>query len=194
MRILFRLFFASLIFACGWALFREVLPIPAACVVAIILAVAELIAPAVSRTGTQSGMGGGVRLFARLGGSLITWPLAASALAAAGLTDRPARIAVAAIVASAVGVIAAGHGSGRDTVRLWAVVAAVAVPVYALAQALVTTPADPLAIACGCIAVSVALLVARQSIVWPMQHERVMALAAATCALAGGVAGMLAIA
>lgn len=194
MRILFRLFFASLIFACGWALFREVLPIPAACVVAIILAVAELIAPAVSRTGTQSGIGGGLRLFTRLGGTLITWPLAAWALAAAGLLDYSTRVAIAASVASAVGIMAAGHGSGRDTVRVWAVVAAVTVPVYALAQALVTTPADPLAIACGCIAVAVALLVARQSIPWPIQHERVMAFAAATCALAGGVAGMLAIA
>lgn len=191
MRIVFRLFLSSLIFALGWALFRQVLPGPAAVGVAIILALAELFAPAVTRTGTNSGMGGGLRLFVRMGATLITWPLAAWALSAAGLEDRPARIAIAAAIASAVGVMAAGHGSGRDTVRLWTVTAAVAVPAYAIVRALVSVPVDPLAVACGCGAVAVALLVARQTIVWPVQHERVLALAACAVSLAGALAGVL---
>jgi hypothetical protein len=191
MRILFRLLFASLTFALGWALFRQVLPQPAASAVAIVFALAELFAPVVIRTGTNRGMGGGVRLFLRLGATLITWPLAAWGLSAAGLADRPARIAIAAAIASAVGVMAAGHGSGRDTVRLWAVMAAAAVPVYTLAHALVSMPVDPLAVACGCGAVAVALLVARQAIVWPIQHERVLALATGAASLAGVLAGVL---
>jgi len=191
MRIVFRLLFSSLIFALGWALFRQVLPASAAVAVAIILALAEQFAPAVIRTGTNSGMGGGLRLFVRLGATLMTWPLAVWALSAAGLEDRPARIAIAAAIASAVGVMAAGHGSGRDTMRLWAVTAAVAVPAYALARALVSVPVDPLAVACGCGAVAVALLVARQAIVWPIQHERVLVLAAGAASLAGVLDGAL---
>lgn len=191
MRILFRLLFASLTFALGWALFRHVLPEPAASAVAIVLALAELFAPVVIRTGTNSGMGGGVRLFMRLGATLITWPLAAWGLSAAGLADRPARIGIAAAIASAVGVMAAGHGSGRDSVRLWSVAAAAAVPVYALAHALVAVPVDPLAVACGCGAVVVALLVARHANGWPIHHERVLALAAGAALLAGVLAGAL---
>lgn len=191
MRILFRLLFASLIFALGWALFRQVLPETAACAVAIILAGAELFSPALISTSTNSGMGGGLRLFMRLGATLIIWPLAAWALSAAGLDDRPARIAIAAAIASAVGVMAAGHGSGRDTVRLWAVTSAGAAPVYALVHALVSVPVGPLAVACGCGAVAVALLVARQAIVWPIQHERLLAIAAGATSLAGALVGAL---
>lgn len=191
MRFLLRLFLASLIFAFGWALFREVLPVPAACVVAIVLALAELAAPAIARSG--AGVGGGLRLLLRLGATLIAWPIAAWVLDVAGLADRPARIAIAAAIASAGGVMAAGHGSGKDTARLWAVVAAAAVPVYALMQALVCAPVDPLAVACACGAVAIALLVTRQAIVWPLEHERVLAGAAGAVTLAGVFAGTLVI-
>ena len=191
MHILFRLFLSSLIFALGWALFRQVLPVPAAVLVATILALAELFAPMFTRTGTNSGIGGGLRLFVRLGASLITWPLAAWALSVAGLADRPARIATAAALASAVGVMAAGHGSGRDTVRLWAVTVAAAMPGYALVRALISTPVDPIAIGCGCMAVAIGLIVARQAIVWPIRHERMLALAAGATTLAGVFAGVL---
>ena len=189
MRILFRLFLAALTFALGWALFHQVLPLDAACGLAIVLAVAELLAPMVS----NNAAGGGARLFIRMGATLITWPLAAWALRAAGLADRPARIAIAAALASAVGVMAAGHGSGRDTVRLWAVAAAAAVPAYSLARALVSAPVDPLAVACGCAAMVEALIVARQSIVWPAQHEQLLAITAGAVALAGVLAGTLVI-
>ncbi|MGA7436500.1 MAG: hypothetical protein WBW32_00060 [Luteibacter sp.] len=190
MRILLRLFLASLIFALSWALFREVLPVSAACAVAIVLALAELTAPAIARSGAGN-IGGGLRLFVRLGATLIAWPIAAWALDTAGLRDRPARIAIAAAVASAVGVMAAGHGSGKDTVRLWAVVAAAAVPCYALMQGLVTDPVDPLAVACGCGAVAVSLLVARQAIIWPIGHERALAFAAVAATFAGLFASAL---
>jgi len=190
MRFLLRLFLASLIFAFGWALFREVLPVPAACGVAIVLALAELAAPAIARSGAGN-VGGGLRLLVRLGATLITWPIAAWALDVAGLADRPARIAIAAAIASAGGVMAAGHGSGKDTARLWAVVAAAAVPVYALMQALACAPVDPLAVTCACGAVAIALLVTRQAIVWPLEHERVLAFAAGAVTLAGVFAGAL---
>jgi len=192
MRILLRLFFASLIFTLSWALFREVLPVTAACAVAIVLALAEVAAPAIARSGAGN-VGGGLRLFVRLGATLIAWPIAAWTLEMAGLANRPTRISIAAAIASAVGVMAAGHGSGKDTVRLWAVVAAAAVPAYALMQALVSSPVDPLAVACGCGAVAVALLVARQAIIWPIEHERTLAFAAGAVTLAGVLAGTLVI-
>lgn len=190
MRILLRLFFASLLFVLSWSLFREVLPVPIACVVAIILAVAEVAAPAIARSGAGN-VGGGLRLFVRLGATLIAWPITALVLDKAGFEDRPARIAIAAAVASAVGVMAAGHGSGKDTVRLWAVISAAAVPAYSLMNALVAAPTDPLAVACGCGAVAVALLVARQAIIWPAEHERALAFAAGATVLAGVLAGAL---
>jgi hypothetical protein len=87
--------------------------------------------------------------------------------------------------------MAAGHGSGKDTVRLWAVVAAAVVPCYALMQGLVTDPVDPLAVACGCGAVAVSLLVARQAIIWPIGHERALAFAAGAATLAGLFASAL---
>jgi len=151
-------------------------------VIAGLLALAELFEPAIAG---RSGAGGGLRLFARLGATLISWPLFAIALQFAGMADRPLRIAIAAAAASAAGVLAAGHGSGRDTVRLWAVIAACAVPLDALAQALLAQPLDHLAIAAGAGAVAVSLLVARQSIVWPQEHSKLLLLCAGACGCAG---------
>jgi hypothetical protein len=191
MKFLLRLFVASLIFTGGWALFRLVLPLPAACVLAVVLAIAELLAPAMVSAGA-GGFGGGLRLFVRMGATVISWPVFAWMLEVAGMTDRPARIALAAAAASAAGVLAAGHGSGKDTVRLWAVTAAVALPAYAAMQALLVDPVDPLAVAAASVAVVVGLLVARQAIVWPTNHSRVLVTAAGAVALAGAFAGALA--
>lgn len=190
MKLMFRLFLASLIFiACYW-LFSRIQPAPIAAAIAALLALAELFEPAIAG---RSGAGGGLRLFARLGATLLSWPAFALALQFAGMADRPLRIAAAAAAASGAGVLAAGHGSGRDTVRLWAVVAAAVVPLDALLQALMSAPLDTLAIAAGAGGIAVALLVARQSIVWPDTHGRLLLACAGACACAGALVALPAI-
>lgn len=184
MKTLLRLFLASLIFIGAYWLFAQVQPMPVAAVIAALLALAELFEPAIVG---RAGAGGGLRLFVRLGATLISWPAFALALQYAGMADRPLRIAAAAAAASGAGVLAAGHGSGRDTVRLWAVVAAAVVPLDALLQALMSAPLDTLAIAAGAGAVAVSLLVARQSIVWPNEHGRLLLACAGACAGAGAL-------
>ena len=182
MKTMFRLLVASLIFVGAYWLFAQVQPAAIAAAIAALLALAELFEPAIAG---RSGAGGGLRLFVRLGGTLISWPAFALALEFIGMADRPLRITIAAATASGAGVLAAGHGSGRDTVRLWAVVAAAAVPLDALLQALMSQPLDPLAIAAGAGAVAVAALVARQSIVWPQEHSRLLLICAGACACTG---------
>lgn len=182
MKLLLRIFLASLIWiACYW-LFAQIQPTPVAAIIAALLAAAELFEPMIVG---RSGAGGGLRLFVRLGATLLAWPAFALALEFAGMADRPLRIAVAAACASAAGVLAAGHGSGKDTVRLWAVIAACAVPLDALLQALLVQPIDHLAIAAGAGAVAVAALVARQSIVWPNDHSRLLLACSGACGIAG---------
>ncbi len=184
MKTMLRLFLASLIFIGMYWLFAQVQPAAIAAAIAALLALAELFEPIIAG---RAGAGGGLRLFARLGGTLISWPLFSLALEFIGMADRPLRITIAAAAASGAGVLAAGHGAGRDTVRLWAVIAACTVPLDALLQALLASPADHLAIATGAGAVAVALLVARQSIVWPQEHSRLLLLCAGACACAGAL-------
>lgn len=185
-----RLFASMLVFAFGWVLFRQVLSEPAAGSLATILALAEML-PAMSGR-ASGGFGGGLRLFVRLGASIISWPIVVWLLQIVGISDRPVRIALAAAAASAAGVLAAGHGSGKDTARLWAVVAACVLPVYALMQAMLVSPTDPLAMTAGCCAVGVALLVSRQSIVWPHYQNRVLLMATAGVMTSGSLAAGIA--
>ena len=187
MKTMFRLLVASLIFVGTYWLFAQIQPTPVAAAIAALLALAELFEPAIAG---RSGAGGGLRLFVRLGATLISWPAFALLLQFAGMADRPLRIASAAAAASAAGVLAAGHGSGRDTVRLWAVIAACVVPLDALLQALMASPIDHLALAAGAGAVAVAALVARQSIVWPQEHARLLLLCAGACACAGALVAL----
>lgn len=182
MKFMMRLFLASLFFIAAYWLYAGIQPLSVALSIGILVALAEVFEPAIAG---RAGAGGGLRLFVRLGGTLISWPLFALALQFAGMADRPERIAIAAAAASGAGVLAAGHGSGRDTVRLWAVIAASAVPLDALLQALLVAPVDHLAIAAGAGAVAVSALVARQSIVWPNDHARLLLACAAACTCAG---------
>lgn len=184
MKLMMRLFLASLFFIVCYWLFAQIQPLPVALAIGILAALAEIFEPVIAG---RSGAGGGLRLFVRLGATLIAWPLFALALQFAGITDRPLRIAIAAAAASAAGVLAAGHGSGRDTVRLWAVIAAAVVPVDALLQALLAAPIDHLAVAAGAGGVAVAALVARQAIVWPHEHGRLLLICAAACTCAGAL-------
>ena len=192
MKTLLRLFLASLIFVGAYWLFAQVQPMPVAAVIAALLALAELFEPMIAgRSG--GGAGGGLRLFVRLGGTLISWPAFALLLQYAGMADRPLRITIAAAAASGAGVLAAGHGSGRDTARLWAVIAAAVVPLDALLQALMSAPLDTLAVAAGAGGIAVALLVARQAIVWPNEHGRLLLACAGACACAGALVALPAI-
>lgn len=184
MFILLRLFLASLLWVIGYKLFSSVLPITAAAIFAGVLAVAELFGGWV---GGNSGAGGGIRALLSAGATLVAWPLASVALQWGGFVDRPARIAVAAAVAAAFGVLAAGHGAGRETARLWAVVAASGVALYSLIAALMFAPLDPMALSAGAAAVGVAVLVARQSLVWPDRHERVLLFAGVAAFIAASV-------
>lgn len=189
MRFMFRLFLASLFFIAAYWLFAQIQPLPVALALGILAALAELFEPVIAgRSG--GGAGGGLRLFVRLGATLISWPAFALLLQYAGMADRPLRIAIAAAAASGAGVLAAGHGSGRDTVRLWAVISACAVPLDALLQALMAAPLGHLAIAAGAGAVAVAALVTRQSIVWPHEHSRLLLLCAAACTCAGALVAL----
>lgn len=187
MKLLFRLFLASLIFIGTYWLYARIQPPAVAEGIAALAALAELFEPAIAG---RSGAGGGLRLLVLLGGTLISWPLLALALRFAGMADRPLRICVAAAAASAVGVLAAGHGSGKDSVRLWAVLVAAAVPLDALLQALLASPLDPLAIAAGAGAVAVAALVTRQAIVWPQEHSNLLLACAGACACAGALVAL----
>lgn len=184
MRFLFRLFLASLIWVLGYWLFSSVLPIPAAAVVAAVLALAELFGGGVGRRG---GAGGGLRLLIATGSTLISWPASALGLQWLGIADRPARIAIAAGAAAVLGVFAAGHGSGKESRRLWAVLAAGAIPLYALIAALLISPPDPLALASGAAAIGVALVVAKQAIVWPTNHETALGIAASAAFISAGL-------
>ena len=162
--------------AAGWLLL-QVLPVPAAWALAAAVAGIELFG---------SGSGSGLRSILTLDATLLAWPVAALVLAFAGVADRDARISIAAAAAAAVGVAASRHGSGGDSSRLWSVVAACAIPLYAMAHVIAAPVLDPLAMAGSCAAAAVAALVARSAIVWPPAQRR-MLLAGVAAATAGAV-------
>ncbi|WP_136256350.1 hypothetical protein [Metallibacterium scheffleri] len=107
---------------------------------------------------------------------------------------QPAAASAAAIVASLTGLMAAGHGSGADARRNVAVLMASLIPLYALGHAVTTTPYDPLSVGLACAAVATACVVARQALVLPQDHERVLVLVASTCAVAAMIGALPALA
>ena len=166
--------------AAGWLLL-QVLPVPAAWALAAAVAGIEIFG---------SGSGSGLRSILTLDATLLAWPVAALALSLAGVADRDARIAFAAAVAAAVGVAASRHGSGGDSSRLWSVIAAVGIPLYALMHTIAAPVIDPLTMAGACLAAGVAALVARSAVIWPPAQRAALAAGAAAC----GVAGVICIA
>lgn len=175
--MLIKLFFAFLTFAVAGWLLLQVLPVPAAWALAAVLAGIELV-------GGRGSSGAGLRAVARLDATLLAWPAAALLLTYAGVADRDARIALAAAVAAAAGVAAARHGSGADSNRLWSVVAAVAIPAYAMLHTISLPVLDPLALTGSCLAAAVAVLVARSAIVWPPHQRAALAVGAAVAGAA----------
>ncbi|MHB1537484.1 MAG: hypothetical protein ACYCYN_03095 [Solirubrobacteraceae bacterium] len=175
-----RLFFAFLTFAVAGWLLLQVLPVPAAWALAGVLAAIELV-------GGRGSSGAGLRAVLRLDATLLAWPLAALLLTYADVADRDARIALAAAVAAAAGVAAARHGSGADSNRLWSVVAAVCIPLYAMLRTISLPVLDPLALAGSCLAAAVAVLVARSAIVWPPLQRAALLAGAAACGAAAAI-------
>jgi hypothetical protein len=129
-----------------------------------------------------------MRVLLKTGAAFLAWPGLAWGLLALGLADRGVRIALAAAAASALGIFAAGHGQGREHARLAATLVAVAIPVYALAAALVGD--TRLAAAAGCLAVAVAFVTAKVALVWPDRLEETM-VGGAAIAICAGVATLL---
>lgn len=162
-------------FAIVGFLLLQVLPAPAAWILAAVVAVIELFG---------SNSGAGLKSILTLDATIIAWPVVALALAFAGLADRDARISIAAAVAAAVGVAASRHGSGADSSRLWSVLAACLIPAYAMAHTIAQPVLDPPAMVGSCIAAGVAVLVARSAIVWPPHQRLALAVGAAACGAA----------
>lgn len=162
-------------------LFVQVLPTPAAVALAIIIAIIEFAGS------LKNGAGAGLRAVLALDLVLLAWPLTSLALLYAGVSDRPTRIALASAAAAAAGLAATRHGSGMDSRRLWSIVAALAIPMYAMAHTIVLPVLDPPALASACLAAGIAILVARAGNVWPREHRDLMLYAAG----AAGVAGLL---
>lgn len=177
-RFLLRLLIALVIAWFGYVYFGAVLPDPAARIVAIVLAVVELLGPMFTSRG-----GASMRLLVKAGAAFLAWPGFAWLLLSAGLTDRGARIALAAAAASTLGVFAADHGQGREHARLAATLIAIAIPVYALATALVG--GTHLEAAAGCLAVATAFVTAKIALVWPDRLENLMVGGAVLAATAG---------
>lgn len=159
----------------GWLLL-QVLPVEAAWALATAIAAIELF-------GSRSGSG--LRSVLQLDATLIAWPLSALVLVFAGVSDRDARIALASAVASAVGVAASRHGSGAESSRLWSVVAACLIPLYALMHTIAAPRLDPLALGGSCLAAAIAALVARSAVIWPPMQRRALFAGAAACGVAG---------
>jgi len=175
-----KLILAILTFALAGWLLLQVLPVPAAWALAAVIAGIELV-------GGRGSSGAGLRAVLSLDATLLAWPLAALALAYAGIADRDARIALAAAVAAAAGIAAARHGSGADSNRLLSVGAACLIPLYALAHTIALPTLDPLALAGSCLAAAVAVLVVRGALVWPRDHQQLLLIGAAACGAAAAL-------
>lgn len=178
-KIAFRVLLAMIVGALAGALFKSVLPAALAYVVAIVVTVAELVA---SLASGQRGAGGSVRLMMRMGAVLLSWPITAWLLAFA-FEDRGVRIGLAAAVASAIGMGAAKNGYGQDTARLFTVLVATAIPVYAALAAVLSGNGPAMIAACG--ATAVAPLTAAVANVWPATHHARLMTASAVCVAAG---------
>ena len=166
-------------------LFIQVLPVPAAVTLAILIAFIELIGS------LKNGAGAGLRAVLTLDAVLLAWPLTALVLLYAGVADRPTRVALAAAFAAAAGLAATRHGSGMDSRRLWSLVAALAIPGYAMLHTIILPVLDPAAMAAACLAAGIAIIVARAGNVWPREHRDLMLWAAGAAGVAGLVCAMV---
>ena len=189
-----RIFLASCVFVATWWLYAHVVSPPAAGFIAGAVALAEL-AGSLAVGSSRGGAGSGLRLMFWLGAPVLAWPIAAIGLEwLMPALSQPAAASAAAILAALTGLSAAGHGSGMDSRRNVSVLLAALIPFYALGHAITTTAYDPLAVALACGAVATAAIVARQVLVLPLDHERLLTLVASACAVAAMIGALPALA
>jgi hypothetical protein len=166
---------ALLVGVAAFYLYGAVLPQSASVVVAVLIATMELASPLVAKNHGLS-----IRVMSKLALPLVVWPVLAIALERGLRLDWATGMAVAAVGAAATGFLAAGHGSGRESLRLAGAIIVTAIALYAM---VVTIVADgtATAMAAASIAVCVATLVVYQAGVWPGRHERALLWAAGAC-------------
>lgn len=166
---------ALMIGVIAFYLYGAVLPQRAAVVVAVLIATLELASPIVAKNHGLS-----VRVMGKVALPLVVWPILAIALERGSRLDWATGMAAAAVGAVATGFLSAGHGSGRESLRLAGAGIATAIALYAMVVAIVTN-GPPTAMAAASIAVCVATLVVYQAGVWPGRHERALLWAAGAC-------------
>ena len=166
---------ALLVGIVAFYLYGAVLPQHAAVAVAVLIAAIELASPVVAKNHGLS-----IRIMGKLALPLVVWPILAIVLEHGLRLDWATGMAVAAIGAAATGFLAAGHGSGRESLRLAGAGTATAVALYAMVASIVSV-APATAMAAASVAVGVATLVVYQAGVWPGRHERALLWAAGAC-------------
>lgn len=183
-RIIFHTLVALLVGIAGFYLYGSVLPQHAAAMVAAVVGVIELLSPIITKNHGLS-----IRLMAKIALPLLIWPILAVAIERSLHLDWMMGMAMAAIGAVATGFLSAGHGSGRESLRLTSVGIATLIALYAIITAVVTN-APMLAMVSASIAVGLAALVVHQAGVWPGNHERALLWAAGACGCVAAVWGV----
>lgn len=158
-------------------LFGQVVPWPAALILAAIFFAIEL---------SGSSRGGSVKAAARIDATLLAWPIAAAAFDCLSVPGRGVRIALAAGVAAIFAGVAAGRSSGQDDARMRVLLVSALIVLYALLRALVQPVIDPYALAAGAVAAAIQLaVVASGGVVLPDRHKSITGFTAAMCACVG---------
>jgi len=183
-RIIFHSLVALLVGISGFYLYGSVLPQHAAAVVAAVVGVIELLSPIITKNHGLS-----IRLMAKIALPLLIWPILAVVVERSLQLDWVTGMAMAAIGAVATGFLSAGHGSGRESLRLTGAGIATLIALYAIITAVVTN-APMLAMVSASIAVGLAALVVHQAGVWPGNHERTLLWAACACGCIAAVWGV----
>jgi len=172
--LMFRFLLAIIIAVLGYWWFSAIMPRPYAAVIGVVAGVAEFVGPLVARGGGR-GAGSGLRMLFWFGLPLLAWPGIAMLLGM-WIPDRSTHVALAAIVATMLGVFTAHHGQGRDQHYLISVLIAVSIPVAAMASAIYNE--SMWGTAAACLAIGFAPLVAKNAHVWADAHDRYLGLAA----------------
>jgi len=190
-RILAHALTALVVGILAFYLYGAVLPQRPAIVLAVALAVLELLSPILAKNHGLS-----IRLMFKLALPLLAWPILAAVLEYGLQLDWTTGMALAAVGAVATGFLSAGHGSGRESLRLAGAGIATLIALYAMVTSIVTG-APTLAMVASSLAVAEAALVVYQTGVWPGSHERALLWGAGACccaALAWIACGLIALA
>ena len=168
-------------------LYETVLPKHPAMALAAVLAGLELLSPIFSKNRGLS-----LRLIVKLALPLLAWPILAAVLEYGLQMQWATGMAFAAVGAVAIGFLSAGHGSGRESLRLAGAGVATLIALYAMITSIVTG-APILAMVAASLSVGEAALVVYQAGVWPGGHERALLRSAGACGCVAGAWGVLAL-